>query len=1824
MRALPIGQSDMVSDEGNAIAVVGMACRFPGASNVDDFWQNLLAGKESFSSFSEEELLAAGVSERDLRNPNYVKVAPVIDEIDQLDAAFFGISPREAEILDPQHRVLLETCHVAIQRAGYDGCADRLRVGLFAGSRNNEYVNSNLSANPSLKRTVGEMALIISNQTDYLATSVAYRLNLRGPAVTSVTACSTSLVNVHLACQSLRVGECDVALAAGVEIAVPMIRGYVYNEGGINSPDGRVRPFDANARGTVFGNGCGVVVLKRMNDALADRDTISAVILGTAINNDGSGKSDFASPSKIGQVEVIRAALRDSGVDPDTIGFVEAHGTGTMVGDPIEIAALTDAYRGHTQRSGYCAVASVKANVGHLGAAAGIAGFIKAARCVQDGVLPASLNFDEPNPAIDFVSSPFYVNATLGKWPDVQAPRRAGVSAFGVGGTNAHVIIESPPPPPLPGPSRRPYQLLTISARTPAALAVASAEIAEHLAECPDELADIGFTLNLGRSHHAARRFLVASDRAEAASKLASDLPGATATTLPAGTERSIAFLFPGQGAQYPGMARGLYDREPAFASHIDAFASVLADSHHLNLLDLLFSEAVGAEDRLGQTAVTQPAMFAVEYALARLLQAWGVTPAAMAGHSVGEFVAASLAGVIDADDAVRLVADRGALMQAVPAGSMLAVMLPEELLLPMLPPEVDLAAVNGPGVCVISGQNRDIAEMQAIFASQGIGARRLRTSHAFHSQMMEPVLDDFRQRVAQVDLRSPKIPYVSNLTGTWIRDEEAVDPDYWASHLRYCVRFSDTLSLLIDTGRYVFAEVGPGQALTGLVGAYRRRVSSGRPVPTAVATLRKANENRDDTEVALEALGRIWAAGGPVDWARFWSDERRSRVPLPTYPYERRRFWIDRIVSDGFGLAGQEEDVGPFFVPTWRESPLTGTSRARPVTDTHWVVFALPGDPRIGGLVASLRAAGARVAVAEPSDNRHANAADHYVLRVNEPADYAELFAEIAGRDPGHVQVVHAWTADEPARDQSEADRAERTLDHGFFSVLTIMQAVARLLPAVPVDACVVTSRMQDVTGTGDIEPARAAVLGLVKAAAKEFDRITCRSVDIDGATQVGVTSAQLLAELTCADSEQVAYRGRKRWTWSYAATTPLGSPGSPALLKDQGVYLITGGLGGLGLVLAKQLAQLVRARLVLVGRTGLPERQSWTDLLAGTADDDQVARAVRSVLDIEEAGGTVLALAGDVTDELQMRAVEAEISAVFGAVDGVFHLAAVAGGGMLEARARAAAAAVLGPKVAGTYVLEHVFHPALFVLYSSTAVIAGDFGLGDYAGANAVLDAFAQSRWPSGRHVVSVNWPPWNEVGMASEIRGPSVLRDLELGPPSPVKHPMLRARRGHSGDVVAFDVELDPALWVFAEHKMDGTPAMPGTGIVELIRAAYQEVTGNATADIRDLMFPSLLTATPGIEARAEFRRTADGGYSVSVTGGLPSRPPEQFARGRVYALEETPAPHHDLAAIRAGSWHDTTPEFSPHVGLMQFGDRWNSIRSRQSAADVDFLYLSLSDRFAGDLNQFGVHPALLDVAGAMGMNRPGDDLYLPFGYDRIIVRGPVPAVCHSLIRHLDDTRGELARLDLTIIGKDGTEVLAAEGYSLLRVSGNRTPDAVSKLAAAGRLAGPGRPQVAGSPVMALIRESNAESSVSSAEGSEALRIMLADSLGPQVILCPGGIAERVRRAGRITRSVLTERLASAVAGDGAARNVATPYVPPQTDAELTIAELWRDAIGVDQVGIDDDFLDLGGDSLLAVQLVGRISRRLKTDISVAQLFDNRTVRALAASIGQETGT
>jgi len=875
---------------GLEIAVVGMAGRFPGAPGVDALWANLRAGVESIRRFTDEELIAAGVPEWLRTDPAYVPAGGALAEVDLFDAPFFGFTPREAQVTDPQQRLFLEVAWEALEHAGYDSARVPGRVGVYAGTSMSSYY-LNLLSRPDVVAAAGQMVVDMGNDKDYLAPRAAFKMGLEGPAVVVQTACSTSLVAVHLACQALLGGDCDLALVGGSSVSAHQHVGYLWEEGNIHSPDGHCRAFDAQARGTVGGSGVAVAALKRLEDALADGDTVHAVILATAINNDGSAKIGFTAPRVEGQAAVIRAAHAAADVDPATITYVEAHGTGTQLGDPIEIEALTHAFRAGTDRTGFCAVGSLKTNVGHLDAAAGIAGLIKTTLALREGEIPPSLHFTRPNPQIDFASSPFFVNAALAEWtPPAGVPRRAGVSSFGIGGTNAHVVMEEPPAvEPSPAPSR-PEQLLVLSARTQTALDAAGRRLAAHLEQHPEQaLADVAWTLQQGRRAFLHRRAVVVRTHAEAARALADAAQGVAGR---AGSEAPAAvFLFPGQGAQYAGMARGLHAREPVFREALDRCAELLRPHLGLDLREAVFSDDA---DRLKQTALTQPALFAVEYALAQQWMAWGIVPESMIGHSVGEYVAACLAGVFSLEDALALVAERGRLMQSLPPGSMLAIPLPAAEVEGMLGGSVSVATINAPDRCVVSGPGDEIARLEAELVGRGIQAKRVETSHAFHSPMMDPILGTFTARVRQAARSAPRLRWVSNLTGTWITPEQATDPAYWASHLRQAVRFADCVATLAAEGRErVFIECGPGRTLSSLV---RRQV----PGSAAIPSLRHADDAADDVEVLLGALGRAWAAGAGVDWRAVHGGEARRRVPLPTYPFERKRFWIDRAPRPG------------------------------------------------------------------------------------------------------------------------------------------------------------------------------------------------------------------------------------------------------------------------------------------------------------------------------------------------------------------------------------------------------------------------------------------------------------------------------------------------------------------------------------------------------------------------------------------------------------------------------------------------------------------------------------------------------------------------------------------------------------------------------------------------------------------------------------------------------------------------------------------------------------------------------------------------------------
>ncbi|MEH2435908.1 MAG: beta-ketoacyl synthase N-terminal-like domain-containing protein [Nostoc sp.] len=895
-----------INDFNNSeIAIISLAGRFPEAKDIDSFWQNLRDGVESISRLTNEELINSGVSLDLLNNPNYVKASAVLSDIELFDANFFAYSAKEAELIDPQQRLFLELAWEAIEKAGYDPHTYNGLIGVYAGVGMNRYLVNNLYPHHQLLETVDPLQLTISNDKDFLPTRVAYKLNLTGTAVNVQTACSTSLVAVHLACQSLLNCECDMALAGGVTLSIPQKIGYLHQEGMILSPDGHCRAFDAKAQGTIASSGAGIVVLKRLKDAIADRDHIHAIIKGSAINNDGAMKVGFTAPSVSGQAAVIGEAQAIAGVDAETISYIEAHGTATPLGDPIEIAALTQAFNQSTDKKGFCAIGSLKTNLGHLDTAAGVAGLIKTVLALQNKMLPPSLHFETPNPKIDFANSPFYVNTTLTEWKTNNTPRRAGVSSFGIGGTNAHVILEEAPLLRQGAQGReqgRNYQLLCLSAKTGSALEQATANLITHLKEHPElDLGDVAYTLNSGRRGFNYRRMLISQDLEDAVKTLASLAAQQVSTNYTEITERSVVFMFPGQGSQYVNMAREIYQTETVFKEQVDYCSEILKPLLGLDLRHLLYptEEKIDeASKQLQQTGVAQPAIFVIEYALAKLWQSYGVEPQAAIGHSIGEYVAATLAKVFSLEDALSLVAARGQMMQQLPTGAMLSIPLPADKIKSLLGQELSIAAINQPSQCVVSGSTAAVDTLQNQLAAQGIECRQLHTSHAFHSQMMEPILKAFAERVKKVTLNPPKLPYISNLTGTWITVTQATNPDYYAQHLRSTVLFAQGVDKLLATPEQVLLEVGPGHTLTTLVKRHPDKAAA----QTVLTSVRHPQEKQSDNHVLFTTLGQLWLAGVNIDWFGFYSHQEHYRLPLPTYPFERQRYWIDPPQKTAWG----------------------------------------------------------------------------------------------------------------------------------------------------------------------------------------------------------------------------------------------------------------------------------------------------------------------------------------------------------------------------------------------------------------------------------------------------------------------------------------------------------------------------------------------------------------------------------------------------------------------------------------------------------------------------------------------------------------------------------------------------------------------------------------------------------------------------------------------------------------------------------------------------------------------------------------------------------
>ncbi|MFP5206979.1 MAG: type I polyketide synthase [Acidobacteriota bacterium] len=1773
----------------SAIAVVGMAGRFPGARNVAELWRNLRDGIESIRDLSDAELAANGVTPEELANPDYVKRASILDDVPMFDAAFFGFSPRDASIMDPQHRQFLECAWEALEDAGHPPSRFAGSVGVFAGSGMNTYLIHNLLANRKLLASAGLFQLKqTGNDKDVLATRVSYQLDLRGPSINVQTACSTSLVAVHLACQSLLNFECDMALAGGVTIEIPHGQGYIYREGEILSRDGRCRSFDANSSGTVFASGLGAVVLRRLDDALADRDQIHAVILGSAINNDGARKVGYLAPSVEGQAEVIAEALEFAGVTPDDLAYIETHGTGTVVGDPIEVRALTQAFRKSTARTGFCAIGSLKSNLGHLDAAAGVSGLIKTVLALKHAQIPPSLHFKTINPHIEIASSPFYVNGRLREWPADGKPRRAGITSLGIGGTNAHVVLEEAPQTSLTRQAKR-YQVLAVSAKTEAAADQAFGRLAAHLVEHPEvALADAAFTCQVGRHGFAHRRALAVEDSAEARAALAAEDGRKLARGAAARSAPGVVFLFSGQGSQYVNMGREMYEHDAVFRDTLDTCARHLREPLGIDLISALYpadAEKDAAAEQLNRTWLTQPALFAVEYALAQWWKAQGVEPAAMAGHSIGEYVAACVAGVFSLEDALTVVATRGRMIYELPAGAMLAVPLAAAEL--MLPDGLSLAAVNNPAMCVVSGPIAEIAAFEDSLARQSIACRRLFTSHAFHSAMMEPILDAFAERLRRVKLNAPRIPYLSNVSGTWITAEEATDPAYWARHIRSTVRFSENLAELFRKPEQVLVEAGPGNVLTTL--ARQQGGMSAR----AYATLPHPRETTPALRNALQTLGQLWTLGVEVDWARMHAPGSVQRVSLPSYPFERQRFWIepdktgDRIrdqlpvLSEMPQTAPAADQAPALYRRVWKPAPLAA-NQALP--EGPWLLFR-DGLGVADGIAAALKRAHQDATLVDAGGEYRAPKKGSATLCPEVRADYDALLRDLAqaGRTPR--KILHLW----PLIAEGQEPAVEAALERCFYSPLYLAQALGAQ-DLSEIDVALVSNHLQQVAGEPMLSPARAVLLGPARILHKELPGVACHAVDLDcDARSARGCAEQLLAEMGAVhETATVAYRDGQRFVEAMETFDIANRPARPRLERG-GVYLITGGLGGLGLVIAEQLAREFQARLVLVGRTAAPAESEWESALRDPGLSEAERQRIRKLKEVRaQAGGLAIAHA-DIANQAEMRAAVALAQARFGKIDGVMHAAGVLEDGPLMVKSAESAARVLAPKVQGTLALEEALRGIplrCFVVFSSISSIFPPAGQVDYAAANAFLDAFALSR--SG--VTAINWGSWRQVGMAARAFSP---------------HPWLEERLLDTQDQIVFAGQFsNETRWALSEHRLrsNGQGVLPGTAQLEMVASAFARGSLQGAVEFQNVFFlaPIMMKDGDSRELRVQLRRDPEhdalpGAFRFSVF----SRNGEwvEHSTGSIASCRARPASPVDRAALAArcntrevlfDAQHKTRQEIR-----LTFGPRWGSLRRLRLGAAEALAEVELDAKFASDIDVLRQHPALLDMCtgAALYLTKNYDqseDLFLPIHYKRLRVYRRLPARLYSHIRArgANSEQAEVESFDITVFDEGGQVLVEVEGFAMRRIA-NPEKTIVERDASADR--------VHGEPVI----EVPARPGIPPAEGARMFtRILMAET--------PAALA------------AVPERIAVTVEGAATAEAQPASTVTGGEGIEATLAAWWQELLGVNQVGMDDDFFDLGGHSLVGVRLFAKIRKTYQTDLELAVLFEARTVRQLAALI------
>ncbi|MBY6140897.1 KR domain-containing protein [Leisingera daeponensis] len=1827
------------------IAIVGMSVTVPGAGSAEAFWQNLRAGIESIEVLDRETLLENGERASLLADPNYVPAAARLQGFDEFDAEFFGFSPKEAAILDPQHRKFLEVAWNAMENAGHPPESINGPIGVYAGCGMGSYFYFNICSNPALVDDVGMFLLRhTGNDKDFLSTRVSHVLDLKGPSVNVQTACSTSLVAVHYACKALREGECDMALAGGVTIELPQGRGYLYKENEILSPDGRCHAFDHRAQGTVFGSGAGAVALRRLEDAIADGDHIWAVIKGSAINNDGADKAGYLAPSVGGQSAAVQQALHAAGTPAETIDYVECHGTGTYLGDPIEVSALTDAYRATTQDTGYCLIGSVKTNIGHLDTAAGVASLTKAALALHHKEIPPSLGFEAPNPAIDFETSPFRVNAALTPWQPHKGPRRAGVNSLGVGGTNAHLILEEAPERAASEESDFPFQILCVSGQSKSALDANTRALAEYLKANPQaDLADVAYTLKEGRRGFAKRRVLVAETAAEAVDLIEESDPRKVFTHDRLGDAPEVVFMFPGGGAQYAGMARDLYETEPVFAEWMDRGLEHLQKSLDYDIRAIWLPDE-GEEDtanaKLQKPSVQLPLIMIVEYALAQLWISWGVRPAALVGHSMGENTAACLAGVMRFEDCIDLVLLRGRLFDTVPAGGMLSIALPLDEVEALIGGNLDIASVNAPALTAVSGPQEALERLSADLILRGIEHQRIQIDIAAHSRMLDGILREYGDFIRSLELKAPKLPVISNRTGAALTAEQAASADYWTGQLRNTVRYADCIETLARTPGRLFLEVGPGKALSALA-----QMSPAVKQGQVLSSLRHPDQEVMDDSYFFGVIGRLWACGVEADWEQIWGEARRNRLPLPGYAFQRSRYFIEPgkpVLEDAAAPPARRDDIKDWgYRPVWRPRLADCAMDVEHELDQEphsWLIFE-DECGHAARVAECLQAAGHSVARVRAGDTYAQLSPHSYILPPEQGrAAYGALLADLTDAGLLPDRIAHFWLVTDGERFRPGSSFFDRNLETGFHSLTALAQELGNADLTSPAHLTVFTTGAAQVRNEALPYPEKAMIAGPLGVIPRELPGFTCAAVDIElpqapqglfarrNPDQAKITPRLLEELLANPVNASAAWRGEKRFELSWRPQT-LPEPKTPPF-KQGGHYLITGGYGGIGLTIASHLMREYGARVSLISRGGLPPRGTWDRFLSSHSPANRTAKRIRAVMALEAGGmGQVMPLAADVCNSGDLRTARELAEAAFGPVTGVLHGAGAISDGPLLAKDEDQIAQVLAPKVSGLRALDTVFPDGsleLMVLFSSTSTATRPAGQVDYIAANEYLNAWAKHRTGGKTRVVAVDWGVWADTGMAADAMAG---RNGSTGAsePEPCPQPLLQQQAFDTAGNRIFSPRFSTEHWLLDEHRTaDGTALVPGTGYVEMAAEALAAIGVKGPFEIRDLYFlrPMIAELDSPREALVKLEAN-ENGYELFVYS--------EFTKGyllncqAVLALAaeaERPAPL-NLQMIFTRCPEEQAPERgrlrSPQEAHLNFGPRWHVLDRAALGDDEGIATLSLPAAAAAD--GCLLHPGLLDLATGWAIKLiPGYDataLWVPVSYGTVRVFAPLTQTIFSHVRLSGSPDKATAAFEVTLTDPDGTVLVEIEGFRIQRpadgfIAAGEPREADATAAQLG-LEPVNSPQPLSPEERRL--QLNIASGIKAKEGGEVLTRALATGL-PQVVVSSLDLPALISQANRSTAAETETQTFDRPQLD-------TDYIAPRNPVEEQLAKLFASLLGVSQVGIADSFFDLGGHSLIAVRLFAQVKRAFDVEFPLSVLFEAPSVAALAARIIERTG-